>query len=405
MTEGDIYTIAGAGVGGDGRPAGQASVDAIGVTVDDAGNVIVAEPLDVRVIAARAGRGYGQFFRAGDIYRIAGTSQFGITGDGGPALKAEFVPRDIAADAAGDLAIADPNAAVVRFVPAASGTFFGQRMRKGDIYSVARNVYTPNFGFPQSGIAFDAAGNVLAAQSGLPGVQVAAVRDGVFYGLAMTAGHVYRIPSNDDVGAVAVDSSGNVLMADTSDNTVSVLAVTSGTFYDRQMTAGNLYTIAGNGQQADTGDGGPATAAALAQPAAIAADHHGNMLIADLSGVRVVAATTGVFFGKHMTAGDIYTLTTGSSIDGLAVDKSGNVLAATFSRVKLIAARTGTFYGIRAVTGRVYAVAGNGQTGFSGDGGPAVRASLDETLSVAVGPAGNLLIADWLNMRIRSVTP
>jgi len=55
------------------------------------------------------------------------------------------------------------------------------------------------------------------------------------------------------------------------------------------------------------------------------------------------------------------------------------------------------------VTGRISTVAGNGQAGFSGDGGPAVEASLHRPHNLAVDPAGNLVIGDSENQRIRYV--
>ena len=54
--------------------------------------------------------------------------------------------------------------------------------------------------------------------------------------------------------------------------------------------------------------------------------------------------------------------------------------------------------------GDIYTVAGNGTSGFSGDGGPATSAELDDPSGVAVDGAGNLLIADTANNRIREVT-
>ena len=76
------------------------------------------------------------------------------------------------------------------------------------------------------------------------------------------------------------------------------------------MTAGNIYTIAGNGKVGFSGDGGPATAAELVDPRGVVADAAGNLVIADTDNdrIRVVAASTGTFYGRPMTAGDIYTV-------------------------------------------------------------------------------------------------
>jgi sugar lactone lactonase YvrE len=121
------------------------------------------------------------------------------------------------------------------------------------------------------------------------------------------------------------------------------------------MTAGHIYTVAGNGTLGFSGDGGPATSAELSSPDGEAVDGAGNLVIADSGNgrVRVVAAHTGTFYGQAMTADDIYT------------------------------------------------VAGNGGFGFSGDGGPATSAELSIPEGVAVDSAGNLLIADTSNNRVR----
>jgi len=115
--------------------------------------------------------------------------------------------------------------------------------------------------------------------------------------------------------------------------------------------------VAGNGTFGFSGDGGPATAAELGSPGQTAVDSAGNLVIADTGTdrVRVVAASDGTFYGQAMTAGDIYT------------------------------------------------VAGNGTAGFSGDGSPALGAELNRPQGVAVDAAGDLLVVDMGNNRIREV--
>jgi secreted PhoX family phosphatase len=123
------------------------------------------------------------------------------------------------------------------------------------------------------------------------------------------------------------------------------------------MTAGDIYTVAGDGTSGFSGDGGPATAAELSYPDGLAVDGAGNLVIADQFNdrVRVVADAAGTFYGRAMTAGDIYT------------------------------------------------VAGDGTSGFSGDGGPAAAAELAKPEGLAVDGSGNLLIADTVNDRIRQI--
>ena len=191
------------------------------------------------------------------------------------------------------------------------------------------------------------------------------------------------------------------------------------------MTAGDIYTVAGTGPGGGYGgDGGPATAAALNFPAGITVDAAGNLVIADEfnNRVRVVAEHTGTFYGQVMTAGDIYTVagdgTDGYSGDGgpataaalsrfraVAVDGAGNLLIADTdnNRVRVVPESTGSFYGQAMTAGDIYTVAGDGTAGFSGDGGPAAAARLHGPKGVTVDGAGNLVIADEVNDRVRVV--
>ena len=109
---------------------------------------------------------------------------------------------------------------------------------------------------------------------------------------------------------MAVDGAGNLVIADTGNDRVRVVAASTGTFYGQAMTAGDIYTVAGDGHA-----GSPATAARPPAPSShgpdgVAVDGAGNLVIADTgnSRVRVVAASTGTFYGQAMTAGDIYTV-------------------------------------------------------------------------------------------------
>jgi hypothetical protein len=190
------------------------------------------------------------------------------------------------------------------------------------------------------------------------------------------------------------------------------------------MTAGHIYTIAGNGTSGDTGNGGPATSAELSFPTGAGVDAHGNVLIADGSNnqIRAVAASTGTFYGQAMTAGHIYPIagngTSGYSGDGgpatsaeldiraaPAVDSAGNVVFADVfnSVVRVVAAASGTFYGVAMKAGDIYTVAGTGEFGLSGNGGPATSADLESPQATAVDRSGNLLIADFDTNRVRLV--
>ena len=457
MKAGDIYTVAGTGgegYSGDGVPATSAELDGpIGVAVDGAGNLVIADNSNerVRVVAAHAGTFYGQAMKARYIYTVAGTGAEGYSGDGGPAIQAEVSPFGVTVDGAGNLVIADTNNNRVRVVAAKTGTFYGQKMITGDIYTVAGTgqIAYSGDGGPATraelnqpwGALVDGAGNLVISDFYNNRVRVAAARTGTFYDHQMTAGHIYTVAGTGVAGfsgdrgpatsaelhwpaGVAVDGSGNLLIADLYNNVIRVVAAHTGTFYGQAMKANFIYSVAGiAGQSGYTGDGIPATSAELNFPDDVTADGSGNLVIADTSNnrIRVVAARTGTFYGQKMQAGDIYSVagdgTPGFLGDGgpatlaelnaprqVAVDGAGNLVIADTgnNRIRIAAATNGTFYGRAMKTGHIYTVTGNGKPGFAGDGGPGVSAELNAPEGVAIDGSG-LVIADSLNNRIRMV--
>ncbi|MGH3155264.1 MAG: hypothetical protein ACRDNF_01610, partial [Streptosporangiaceae bacterium] len=220
----------------------------------------------------------------------------------------------------------------------------------------------------------------------------------------------------------AVDHAGNVVLADPLDSRVKVVAKRTGTFYGRPMTKGQLYPVAGTGVAGFSGDCGPATAARLDRPYAVAVDRAGNLLIDDQFNerIRVVAERDGWFYGQQMTAGNIYTvagngkfghygegiLATRARLSepfGVAADPAGNLVIAGFiGRIRVVAVRAGVFYGQAMRAGHIYTVAGGGTSGL-GDGGPATDAELSIPQGVAADAASNLLIADTGDNRVRVV--
>ena len=463
MTAGDIYTIAGGGTHlGDGGPATSAELfRPWGIAVDAAGNVLIADICcsagtagnRIRVVAARTGTFYGQAMTAGDIDTIAGTGTKGFTGNGGPGTSARLHnPLGVGMDAAGNVLIADTGNHRIRVVADSTGTFYGQAMTVGHIYTIAGNGRKDRpigDGGPATSaalpapiaVAVDAAGDVLIADGGR--VRIVAASTGTFYRQPMITGDIYTIAGNGAFGfsgdgglathaqigltpssGIAVDAAGNLVIADTDHSRIRVMAASSGTFYGRTMTAHDIYTVAGTGTPGSRGDGGPAVMARLRNPSGVAVDAAGNLLIADERNdrVRVVAEKTGTFYGQAMTAGDIYTVAGGGTGgDGgpatsaqlnvptaVGIDATGNLLIADYydQQIRVVAVSTGTFYGQAMTAGDIYTVAGkagNGLGGFSGDGGPATSAMLNGPVGVTVDAEGNLLIADQRNNRIRVV--
>ena len=142
------------------------------------------------------------------------------------------------------------------------------------------------------------------------------------------------MPRSTTRTGVALDAAGNLLIADTINNRVRAVAARTGTFYGQAMTAGDVYTIAGGGT-GGIGDRGPATDAVLSFPAGLTVDPSGAVIIADAGHgrVRVVAAHTGTSYGQQMTAGDIYTVA-GSGGIGFCCDGAPATTAQMTSPVR-----------------------------------------------------------------------
>jgi len=201
--------------------------------------------------------------------------------------------------------------------------------------------------------------------------------------------------------AVAVDAKGTVYVADQVNHRVRKID-----------SRGIITTIAGNGKGVTTlsdirvlDKSGKATMLPLHDPCGVAVDKRGSIYIAlslygrvrrvNPQGVLEVVAGTGI--------GSRYAGDGGPALKAklrlptaMAFDRRGNLFIVDGGnhRIRKIDTR-----------GIITTIAGNGKRGFSGDGGPAVRAQLNYPSGVAVDARGNVYIADSHNLRIRKVTP
>ncbi len=169
------------------------------------------------------------------------------------------------------------------------------------------------------------------------------------------------------------------------------------------LHAAEIRTVAGNGVKGSAGDGGPATAAQIDNPFGVTRGSDGALWFCEYGGQRVSKITAD---GKlHVVAG--------SGQKGYTGD-GGPALQATFNLPHEIRFdRSGNFYiadmvnsAIRKVdtkTGVITTFAGTGKPGYSGDGGPANAAQLKQPHSIQFDPAGDLFICDIGNHVIRKV--
>ena len=173
-----------------------------------------------------------------------------------------------------------------------TGTFYGQPMKAGRVYGGMFHTDQNQTGPYPLALALDHAGNIVIASGEPNEIVVIAVKAGTFYGVRMRPEHVYNVAPNTAFGfpsGIAVDAAGNLLIADTLNNLVEVLAERSGTFYGIRMRVGQVYTVAGGGNHG-LGDGGLATRAELSSPCGIA-PHGKGLLVLDDQNARIREVT------------------------------------------------------------------------------------------------------------------
>jgi cysteine-rich repeat protein len=260
------------------------------------------------------------------------------------------------------------------------------------------------------GITLDLWGNLYIADTGANRVRRIDAQTGVMttiagtgtYGLSGDGGPAtsaaFRSPA-----AVAVDGLGHVYISDLENHRIRRI--------DAQT--GIVTTVAGGGPGSGFGnfggDGGLATSALLSVPYDIQVDGLGNLYIADSGNhrIRKVAVETGII-----------STVAGSGPSGIGGGGfSGDGGPATSARLSLpsgifVDALNNLYIGdtmndrvrrVDGVTGIITTIAGNGSTGFSGDGGPATSATLNSPKKLAADEAGNVYVIDYSNHRIRRI--
>lgn len=165
----------------------------------------------------------------------------------------------------------------------------------------------------------------------------------------------------------------------------------------------SITTVAGTGKQGYSGDGGPASAASLNQPHSIAIDSSGALYIADIGNhrIRKVDPKTGIV--ESIAGNDERSMPR----DGQSARRNPILgpRALWIDENNLwIALREGhSIWRMGLDDGILHHIAGTGEAGYSGDGGPAIRASFNGPKGIAVGPHGSLFVADTENNAIRKI--
>jgi len=403
-----------AGGGPNNLPATSSSIGLTGgVAKDSLGNTYISDVHSNRIFKIDPTGTLTVF--AGNESESGGEG--GYSGDGGPAISAQLgLPEGVAVDTAGDVFIADTDNSVIREVAVSTGT----------ITTVAGVYYPSNQACSDSGDGGPATSAHLCRPGGVyvdgsGNLFIADTENSVIREVVAATGNIQTVAGDNSLGAgysgdtaaatsaqldlpndVVVDGSGDLFIADTYNSVIrEVVAAT-----------GNIQTIAGvqyvYGSAATptcqySGDGGLATSAQLCLPSAVSLDSSGNLFIADTNNSvirEVVAATQNI----QTVAGD-NALGAGYSGDGgAAIGAQLNDPFALFvdSSDNLFIGDTDNFL-VREVSGGIIQTfAGNHTAAYSGDGGIPTNASLYAS-GVYVDGSGNTFIADAGNYAIREI--
>jgi sugar lactone lactonase YvrE len=217
---------------------------------------------------------------------------------------------------------------------------------------------------------------------------------------------------------IAIDAAGNIYITEYGNHAIRMIPKTSGTYFGKPMTAGEVATIAGNGTAGTAG--GSLSDARFNTPLGIAVDKSGNLYISEWSGyrIRMIVNQSGTYFGKAMTANEVYTLAgtgTPSSTDGpldsatfstpggIALDDEGNlyIIESSGRRVRMIVKQSGTYFGKPMTGNQVNTLAGSGLSGFQD--GALDTAQFRSPAGITVDDAGNVYVGDTFNHAIRMI--
>lgn len=343
------------------------------------------------------------------INTVAGIGTAGYSGDGGAATSAMiYWPFSVASDGAGGFYLGGD------WWWSGSGNARIRRVNAAGIINTAVGTGSSGFsgdGGPATsaqiwggGVVSDAAGNLYISDWG--NYRIRKVN---------TSGIITTVAGNGSSGAPSGDGGpataatlgwsggwwGGNLACDPSGN-LYYYAWGYNKVRRIDATTGIITTYAGNGTYGYSGDGGAATSAMLGQLYGMAADGSGNVFLSDWAFKRVRKINSSGIINVYAGTG-----TAGFSGDGgaavsanlqnlgIAVDGGGNLYIADYGNNR-----------VRRVdaTGTISTIAGSGAFSFSGDGGPATAASFRYPYNVATEASGNVYVADYQNVRIRKIT-
>jgi hypothetical protein len=208
---------------------------------------------------------------------------------------------------------------------------------------------------------------------------------------------VRRLKNTDGFG-IAIDSAGKSCMFTQSGGNEHIVRMVD-------LDTGTLTTIAGTGEPGYSGDGGPAIEAQFSAPVDVALDPNGHCYIADYFNnvVRRIKLATGVITTIAGTGEKGYSGDGGPAIEARLAGPQSVAVDSTGSCLYLAEDENNVVRRIKLATGIITTIAGTGEPGYSGDGGPAIEAHLDWPQDIALDSNDYCFVADTGNHAIRRV--
>jgi sugar lactone lactonase YvrE len=386
---GTIQTIAGTGVAafsGDGGAGTSATLNRpIGLAVNAGGDVFIADSFNNRIRKLSAG---------GTITTVAGSGGTSCSGGGSALSTSVFFPTGVELAASGELFISSCSIFMLRadnYLQRMAGDPLDFGYQGDGMLAVDARINTP------AGMAFDAAGNLLFADSSDQRVRRVELSMPGSITISSLAGKLVSTQGDPGLGSslgLAADvasagPAGGLLIADRGTNRIRLL-----------KPDGTLVDFAGNGflGYSGEGEGGPATQAMLAGPTGVAVGPNGGpVFVADRQASRVRMINNGLMStvlgaGTSTSENVPASNSSGTGVVAVAVDPYGSVYVVQRSKIRRF-----------VPGGNITTVAGTGTAGYNGDNQGALTATLSSPQGIAVDATGVLYLADTNNHRVRKV--
>jgi sugar lactone lactonase YvrE len=337
------------------------------------------------------------------INTVAGSDVYGYAGDGGKAADATLnSPQNVYVDKKGNVYLTDLGNSRIRKIEVGTDK----------IITVAGN---GSFGFSgDNGLATEASllyafhtavdddGNLYISDLANNRIRKVDVKSGIITTIAGTGipgfngdGHDALATNLSEPFGIAFDKNKNLLITDQDGLRLRIM----------NMKTKVITTIAGNGERGYRGDGGPASQAIFNFIWNVAVDDEsGDIYVSDESNYRIrkidyksgkIMSFAGNGISGNSGLGGLAANASFTDPVGIAVDKKGNLFVSDQVLNQI--------YVVDKKSGVINLIAGNGTTGFSGDGGLAINSQLSHPNSLSLNPDGNLYICDANNNRIRKI--